>query len=1160
MKKALIIAMDDYETYPSFKGAVKRDALFLRQLLTDGIFGQYSATLSENDTSYTLLQRLHYFFRTATTTNELLFYFSGHGTPSTETATLMHPIDSVQTNPTASSVSTDTLLDLISNSKARTVSIILDCCYGTHFLQRLHYYSSDQRQIPLHPLQTAKSLKSLQALCSDKTSFVQAGQSQFTNSIIRGIITGAAGGRKAHISLFDIAEYLTLSMGNQASLSRYFIQLGTKATDPFDKPHIISNNPFRGDSIPRSIIEALYLGDLTQSQRAFIQLKTIINTGSADARFRANLLVQHYKAHHVTIHPGLSAYYDNTIPKLSTTVPAFPKSMSTIVILYNTRNLSLRHKILEYFTTLRISTELVDIDILPKSDDTYLNLLEHISLGRPQFWIIDGELLRRLKPRYPELYMSVVESMQQPSIARAVYLAEPSGFNWIGSPLHQVCLSSTIEQPIIFLAEQFAISLNQSIKPTLQNSIRANSYNDSETQISFDEESFISRLEYHDSELLKHIKRRSPQPVASTPREPNFLLFNRAGSRIMAIVDRSTTVNPSLLQYTYQPAARATLLNEQELESLGFCHKQVHPMWHDPHRKISKIFVDANIFFQYLMFPMSRIILPRYSLGRDHHHRCYISSFIRTLQQFHGDDKVVFANIIYEKRFTDPLLTALIAKLPVFTRFAPTPSNSLHIGSLRTALISYLFSIATPANGCFHIRFDDTNIDEAAAQVHIPSILADLQWLGIPRSIIENSSYRQSGEHARRQYTIALDLFTHSDLTKISEDGAIAVDVNSILSAHSYWLDLQSGPRIIHGVQRISSNGHMIDYSLTWPVNANNQDIRFKYKFAGAIDDIIHNSIVIRDERQEHSGFTARQSIIIGLVRECLTFPRTRIAKDWGKRLRDVAVKRIANHSDERPLPFPCPPIYFHVSRVVSDTGRSFSKRNLEQSLTITHVRKFGALFPETVLSWCVLSLGSDFRMSLGFEDDQALVMCVARLGAPAFLSLLRGKIDLVQLWRTSQKCSIRLSSLGRLDFRVMVAMSPAGMKSFIAGICQLNGLSWSPESVALANRIYKFRHAFSGASEIGQLLTLQRSPVRSGTESHFKDHFSLEALENESHLREWLALLEPSERPIVRYGVFGRYRGPALSSLLDVLGVQTFLARLKSWRNRDDGDDRLPK
>ncbi|HEX3995447.1 MAG TPA: glutamate--tRNA ligase [Acetobacteraceae bacterium] len=68
--------------------------------------------------------------------------------------------------------------------------------------------------------------------------------------------------------------------------------------------------------------------------------------------------------------------------------------------------------------------------------------------------------------------------------------------------------------------------------------------------------------------------------------------------------------------------------------------------------------------------------------------------------------------------------------MTVRTRFAPSPTGLLHIGSARTALFNYLF--ARHHGGAFLLRIEDTDRErstEAATQV----ILEGLDWLGLTR-------------------------------------------------------------------------------------------------------------------------------------------------------------------------------------------------------------------------------------------------------------------------------------------------------------------------------------------------------------------------------------------------------------------------------------------
>ncbi|WP_343189736.1 glutamate--tRNA ligase [Buchnera aphidicola (Takecallis taiwana)] len=62
------------------------------------------------------------------------------------------------------------------------------------------------------------------------------------------------------------------------------------------------------------------------------------------------------------------------------------------------------------------------------------------------------------------------------------------------------------------------------------------------------------------------------------------------------------------------------------------------------------------------------------------------------------------------------------------TRFAPSSTGCLHIGSVRTALYSWLF--AQHYNGSFILRIEDTDIKRSNNQ-YIDNIIKTLKWLGI---------------------------------------------------------------------------------------------------------------------------------------------------------------------------------------------------------------------------------------------------------------------------------------------------------------------------------------------------------------------------------------------------------------------------------------------
>ncbi len=89
--------------------------------------------------------------------------------------------------------------------------------------------------------------------------------------------------------------------------------------------------------------------------------------------------------------------------------------------------------------------------------------------------------------------------------------------------------------------------------------------------------------------------------------------------------------------------------------------------------------------------------------------------------------------------------------MKVRVRFAPSPTGSLHVGGLRTALFNYLFAKAQ--NGKFILRIEDT--DQERLEPHAEKdILDSLAWAGIepdesPCAGGQYGPYRQSDRLAR---------------------------------------------------------------------------------------------------------------------------------------------------------------------------------------------------------------------------------------------------------------------------------------------------------------------------------------------------------------------------------------------------------------------------
>ncbi len=94
------------------------------------------------------------------------------------------------------------------------------------------------------------------------------------------------------------------------------------------------------------------------------------------------------------------------------------------------------------------------------------------------------------------------------------------------------------------------------------------------------------------------------------------------------------------------------------------------------------------------------------------------------------------------------------------TRFAPSPTGNLHIGSARTALINYIFKSQQP-NSKLYLRIEDTDKKRSTEEFK-NSILNGLKWLGVNW---DNSPQIQSN-NINRHLQIANNLLINNNAYK----------------------------------------------------------------------------------------------------------------------------------------------------------------------------------------------------------------------------------------------------------------------------------------------------------------------------------------------------------------------------------------------------------
>ncbi|HXK35290.1 MAG TPA: glutamate--tRNA ligase [Candidatus Paceibacterota bacterium] len=102
--------------------------------------------------------------------------------------------------------------------------------------------------------------------------------------------------------------------------------------------------------------------------------------------------------------------------------------------------------------------------------------------------------------------------------------------------------------------------------------------------------------------------------------------------------------------------------------------------------------------------------------------------------------------------------------MTIITRFAPSPTGTLHIGSARTALFNYLF--AKKHGGKFVLRIEDTDRERSKKEFEA-GILESLAWLGLTY----DDMYRQS--ERTPIYTKYLKELVKKDLAYVSKEEGV---------------------------------------------------------------------------------------------------------------------------------------------------------------------------------------------------------------------------------------------------------------------------------------------------------------------------------------------------------------------------------------------------
>ncbi len=303
--------------------------------------------------------------------------------------------------------------------------------------------------------------------------------------------------------------------------------------------------------------------------------------------------------------------------------------------------------------------------------------------------------------------------------------------------------------------------------------------------------------------------------------------------------------------------------------------------------------------------------------------------------------------------------------MTVRTRFAPSPTGSLHVGGARTAIFNWLF--ARHAGGQFILRVEDTD-RERSTEESILEITDAMEWLGLDW---DEGPFRQSErlEIYQKHANLLLDsghaYKCYVTPEELDEKRKEAQSRGDVLHYKREWAKLNEGPDVPYVIRLQTPDEGTIEVqdklrgTVTFDATEVDDFIILKrdgfptYNFAVVVDDATMNiTHVIRGD--DHLINTPRQVLIYkSLNYEVPTLAHvSMILGSDNKRLskRHGATSVVA-YKDRGYLP---EAIINFLSRLGWSYGDQeiFSKEELIEKFTLDNVGKSAAVFNEEKLEW----------------------------------------------------------------------------------------------------------------------------------------------------------------------------------------------------------------
>ncbi|MCE5241926.1 MAG: glutamate--tRNA ligase [Syntrophobacteraceae bacterium] len=302
---------------------------------------------------------------------------------------------------------------------------------------------------------------------------------------------------------------------------------------------------------------------------------------------------------------------------------------------------------------------------------------------------------------------------------------------------------------------------------------------------------------------------------------------------------------------------------------------------------------------------------------------------------------------------------------PIVTRFPPSPTGYLHIGGARTALFNYLF--ARHNGGKFILRIEDTDVVRST-EASIKAILDAMEWLQLEWD--EGPHYQMQRLDIYREYLDKLLETGHAYYCDCSPEdleerrkAAMAAGRKPKYDGRCRDRGLTAGPNRVIRFRCPDSGTTVLNDLIKGPIFFNNEELDDlvlqrsdgipTYNFAVVVDDVTMNvSYVIRGD--DHVNNTPRQILIyqalgaslprFAHVPMILGEDRTRLSKRHGA----------TSVMDYKEMGFLPEALINYLVRLGWSHGDQeiFSREELIEHFSLENVGKSAAVFNPEKLLW----------------------------------------------------------------------------------------------------------------------------------------------------------------------------------------------------------------